>query len=152
MMASACSKTAFATSVISARVGRGLLIIDSSIWVATMTGFPSRMHCFTIRRWMMGSSSIGHSIPKSPRAIIMMSAPSIISSIDRTANWSSIFAIIRALLSFLARTARSSSRSLFCRTKLSAIKSTPSSAPSEISARSFSVSGGRFTCTPGKLT
>ena len=41
MIASACSKTALATSVISARVGNGFVIIDSSIWVATMTGLPS---------------------------------------------------------------------------------------------------------------
>ena len=69
MMASACSKTAFATSVTSARVGSGFSIIDSSIWVATMTGLPIRRQRFTIRRWMIGSSSIGHSIPRSPRAI-----------------------------------------------------------------------------------
>ena len=33
------SSTAFATSDASARVGRELVIIESSIWVATMTGF-----------------------------------------------------------------------------------------------------------------
>ena len=40
--ASAPSSTALATSEASARVGRGVEIIDSSIWVATMTGFALR--------------------------------------------------------------------------------------------------------------
>ena len=43
IVASAPSKTAFATSVISARVGSGLPIIDSSICVAQMTNFPARL-------------------------------------------------------------------------------------------------------------
>ncbi len=34
------SKTAFATSDTSARVGLGDVVIDSSIWVAVMTGRP----------------------------------------------------------------------------------------------------------------
>ena len=40
--ASAPSKIAVATSETSARVGTGLLIIDSSICVATTTGLPAR--------------------------------------------------------------------------------------------------------------
>ena len=40
--ASAPSKMAVATSDTSARVGTGLVIIDSSIWVATTTGLPAR--------------------------------------------------------------------------------------------------------------
>ena len=40
IMADVPSKTALATSVISARVGVGLVIIDSSIWVAVMTILP----------------------------------------------------------------------------------------------------------------
>ncbi len=47
--ASAPSKTALATSEDSARVGRGRSIIDSSIWVATMTGLPSRRPASMIR-------------------------------------------------------------------------------------------------------
>ena len=42
MTASAPSRTALATSEVSARVGTGLWIIDSSICVATMTGFAMR--------------------------------------------------------------------------------------------------------------
>ena len=38
MIASAPSRTALAQSLASARVGREFSIIDSSIWVATMTG------------------------------------------------------------------------------------------------------------------
>ena len=151
MTASACSKTAFATSVISARVGIGLVIIDSSMCVATTTGLPKRMQCFTIRRWMMGSSSIGISMPRSPRAIMTASAAAIISSICLTADWSSILTTIKALLFFCARKSRSSSRSLFCRAKLSPTKSTPSWTPSVRSTISFLVNGGRFTCTPGRL-
>ena len=37
------SSTALATSVASARVGRGFLIIESSIWVAVMTGLPAKL-------------------------------------------------------------------------------------------------------------
>ena len=35
------SKTALATSLISARVGRGLRIMESSIWVAVTTFLPA---------------------------------------------------------------------------------------------------------------
>ena len=38
------SSTALATSVASARVGRGFLHIDSSICVAVMTGLPAMLH------------------------------------------------------------------------------------------------------------
>jgi hypothetical protein len=48
--ASVPSRIALATSDASARVGRGAWTIDSSIWVAVITGFPcklaSRMICF----------------------------------------------------------------------------------------------------------
>jgi len=40
MTQSVPSSTAFATSVASARVGRGFLIMLSNIWVAVMTGLP----------------------------------------------------------------------------------------------------------------
>ena len=50
MTASAPSRTAAATSVTSARVGRGMRIIESSICVATMTGLPTALHLATIMR------------------------------------------------------------------------------------------------------
>ena len=49
--ASAPSSTALATSDASARVGRGAEIIDSSIWVATMTGLAWTRARSTIRFW-----------------------------------------------------------------------------------------------------
>ena len=44
MTQSAPSKTALATSLASARVGLGLETMDSSIWVAQMTGLPFKLH------------------------------------------------------------------------------------------------------------
>ncbi len=41
MTQSVPSRMAFATSVDSARVGRLFSVIDSSIWVAVITGFPN---------------------------------------------------------------------------------------------------------------
>src|SRR5436190_6056008 len=81
---------------------------------------------------MIGNSSIGHSIPRSPRAIRMTSAAAIISSISRTALWLSIFATTCAVLPDFCRTCRNSSRSSFLRAKLSTTKSTPSSTPSHV--------------------
>merc|ERR1719183_1019331 len=43
MTQSVPSRTALATSEHSARVGRGLTIMDSSICVAVMTGFPAML-------------------------------------------------------------------------------------------------------------
>ncbi|GER49458.1 C2H2 and C2HC zinc fingers superfamily protein [Striga asiatica] len=63
------SRTAFATSVASARVGRGALTIDSSICVAVTTGFP----CLNI-------FSIGISIPRSPLATMNASELAMMSS------------------------------------------------------------------------
>ena len=48
MTASTPSYTAFATSVISALVGRGFEIMDSSICVAQMTNLPAMLHLVTI--------------------------------------------------------------------------------------------------------
>ena len=50
MIASVPSKMAFATSLASARVGRGFKIMLSSICVAVMTGLPASWH-FPIRRF-----------------------------------------------------------------------------------------------------
>ena len=49
--ASAPSITALATSETSARVGRGFFTIDSSIWVAQITGVPARLHFWIIIFW-----------------------------------------------------------------------------------------------------
>ena len=60
MTQSARSKTALAPSVISARVGTGWVIIDSSLGVAMSTGLPrANAGDLTARRWMTGSSVEG---------------------------------------------------------------------------------------------
>src|SRR5436305_1665803 len=85
MTASAPSYTAVATSEASARVGVGAVIIDSSIWVATMTGFPANRQAWMICFCTLGTSSGGISTPRSPRATIKASARSMISSRRRIA-------------------------------------------------------------------
>src|SRR5689334_16407781 len=51
MTASVPSSTALATSLASARVGRGTWIILCSIWVAVMTGTPARKQLWIIFFW-----------------------------------------------------------------------------------------------------
>ena len=70
---------ALATSVISARVGRGFSIMESSIWVAVITGFPAATHWAIIFFWMAGISVKSISTPMSPRATMMPSAAARIS-------------------------------------------------------------------------
>ena len=76
MMASAPSKIAVDTSDTSARVGTGLVIMDSSIWVATTTGLPARRADRVICFCSPGTFSSGISTPRSPRATISASARS----------------------------------------------------------------------------
>ena len=80
MTQSVPSRMAFATSVASARVGKRLLAIDSSICVAVMTGLPARfafaISCFC----KVAIDSIGTSTPRSPRATMMPSLAARISS------------------------------------------------------------------------
>ena len=72
--ASVPSKIALATSVASARVGRGDETIESSIWVAVIDGRASWPASFSNRFCAIGTSSIGSSMPRSPRATITQSA------------------------------------------------------------------------------
>ena len=97
MTASAPSSTAFATSEVSARVGTGLEIIDSSICVATMTGFATRRASSTARFCTIGTASSGSSTPRSPRATMMASNASMISSRLSTACGFSILAMTGTL-------------------------------------------------------
>ena len=97
MTASAPSRTAFATSEVSARVGTGLEIIDSSICVATMTGLAMRRASSTACFCTIGTASSGSSTPRSPRATMMPSKASMISSRASTACGFSIFAMTGTL-------------------------------------------------------
>ena len=74
MTASVPSRIAFATSDTSARVGRGLWIIDSSICVAVITGTRCSCDSRISRFCTSGTSSNGSSTPRSPRATMMPSA------------------------------------------------------------------------------
>ena len=62
--ASVPSRIALATSLASARVGRGCVIIDSSICVAVITGRPSRLQSAMMRFCAYGTSSNGSSTPE----------------------------------------------------------------------------------------
>ena len=57
MTASVPSRMALATSDASARVGRGLCTMDSSIWVAVITGRARRLARAMRRFWASGTSS-----------------------------------------------------------------------------------------------
>src|SRR5574341_1224258 len=151
MTASVPSKMALATSEASARVGRGFSIMDSSIWVAVMTGLRQsaarRMTCF----WMMGTFSGATSTPRSPRATITPSATSRISSRCSMAWGFSSLAITgtpawRAAMSRLASRTPSA-----VRTKETATRSTPCFRPNSRSSWSFSVTAGTRTTAPGRL-
>ena len=152
MIASVPSKMALATSLASARVGRGFWIIDSSIWVAVITGLPKSLHFSIIIFWSTGTSSAGISTPRSPRATMRPSATSKISSMFLTPSAFSIFAMI--LISFCSdsRIRRMATMSLPRCIKDAATKSTPCWQPKRKSASSCSDTGGKLSATPGTAT
>ena len=88
------SRIALATSFTSALVGLGFLIIESSIWVAVITTFPTALHLSIIIFWATGTSSTGISTPRSPLATMIPSDSSRISSKLSTPSWFSILEII----------------------------------------------------------
>ena len=108
--------------------------IDSSIWVAVIVGFARRPATARMRFWTSGTSSIGSSMPRSPRAIMMPSAASTISSPLAAACGFSILAISGTSRPRAARCSRTGSRSSRRRTNESAKKSSPISSPASISA------------------
>mmetsp|Transcript_16021 Transcript_16021/g.47546 ORF Transcript_16021/g.47546 Transcript_16021/m.47546 type:complete len:244 (-) Transcript_16021:2588-3319(-) len=97
MMASAASSTALATSVISARVGRGFVFIDSRQWRATTHGFPATLHFVRMSDCASATLSGAMSIPRVPRASMMPSDSSMMSSNARRPSAVSIFAMMRVL-------------------------------------------------------
>ena len=151
MTASAPSSTALAQSEASARVGRGLSIMDSSTWVATMTGLAQRRASSMARFCTIGTSSSGSSTPRSPRATMMASKASMISWSCSTACGFSILAITgtrRPSSSMISWTRLMSEAS---RTKDRATMSTPRRMAQRRSSSSFSLSAGTLTATPGRL-
>src|ERR1700760_3256316 len=90
--ASVPSRIALATSVASARVGRDELTIESSICVAVIEGRASCPGIRSSRFWTIGTSWIGSSIPRSPRATITVSAARMIASASWTAWGFSVLA------------------------------------------------------------
>ena len=127
---------ALATSVISARVGRGFSIMESSIWVAVITGLPAATHWAIMSFWMMGISVKSISTPMSPRATMTPSATDRISPRLETPSWFSILAMIWMEESASSSRRRISRTSSAVRTKLAAMKSKPCSTPKRMSSRS----------------
>lgn len=80
MVASVRSSTALVISATSARVGLGLLSMDSSICVAQMTYLPASMVLPMIYFCASTTFSMGSSMPRSPRATMMPSECWMISS------------------------------------------------------------------------
>jgi len=68
------------------------MVMESSIWVAVITGVFNSQHSSMIRSWMRGTRAAGSSTPMSPRAIMMASATSTISRMFWTASGFSILA------------------------------------------------------------
>mmetsp|Transcript_40492 Transcript_40492/g.106845 ORF Transcript_40492/g.106845 Transcript_40492/m.106845 type:complete len:234 (+) Transcript_40492:1415-2116(+) len=155
MTQSAPSRIAFATSLTSARVGRGLCVIESSICVAQMTGLPAMLHLAIIIFCARKTFSAGISMPRSPRATITPSVSARISSKLRIPSWFSIFEMIRTRAptsgSAATRHARTSRTSDALRMKDAKTMSTFSPTPHARSALSFSDSAGRSTSTSGRL-
>ncbi len=117
-----------------------------------MTTFPCALVASMQRFWMSGTFSAPSSTPRSPRATMMPSAASMIASRQSIASGFSILAMIGMCLpSLRVASLTASSTSAGWRTNDSAMKSTPTSRPTKRSRRSFSVSAGAETFTPGRL-
>ena len=149
--ASAPSSTALAASEASARVGRLFSIIDSSTWVATMTGLARRRAISHARFCTSGTSSSGISTPRSPRATITPSKARMISSRFSTACGFSILAMTGSRSPSSSMIACTSRMSSAVRTNDSAIMSTRIRSAQRRSALSFSDIAGTDTATPGRL-
>mmetsp|Transcript_16021 Transcript_16021/g.47544 ORF Transcript_16021/g.47544 Transcript_16021/m.47544 type:complete len:378 (-) Transcript_16021:455-1588(-) len=153
MTASVPSKQALATSVISARVGRGLLIIDSSICVAVTMNLPAMLALVIIIFCASGTFSTGISMPRSPRATMM---PSVTSRISSKLSSPAAFSILEMILTWWppasSSTRRMNSTSALLCTNDAATKSILCLAAKFCrSLMSFSVSTGMSTLTPGRL-
>mmetsp|Transcript_31744 Transcript_31744/g.67548 ORF Transcript_31744/g.67548 Transcript_31744/m.67548 type:complete len:298 (-) Transcript_31744:916-1809(-) len=151
--ASQPSRIAFATSLHSARVGVGLEIMDSSICVATITGFPAARAELIMSFCTKGTSSGFISTPRSPRATITPSDTLRIRSRSCTAEGFSIFArSLGRIPPIEATNSRSSIMSSCFWTKERAIQSTSLRQANSMSARSFGVMGEIASTTSGVFT
>mmetsp|Transcript_142 Transcript_142/g.539 ORF Transcript_142/g.539 Transcript_142/m.539 type:complete len:313 (+) Transcript_142:560-1498(+) len=157
MTQSAPSSTALATSLTSARVGRGLYVIDSSICVAQMTGLPTMLHLAMSFFCAMTTFSAGISTPRSPRATMMPSEASMMASMLATPWWFSILLMMSGTCTsspagrLSCSTWRTSRTCAALRMKEAKTKSHCCCAAMARSARSFSETAGRSTSTPGRL-
>ena len=122
----------------------------SSICVAVITGTPTSTQWRMIRFCRCGTSSSGHSIPRSPRATITASASAAISSSAATAGSVSILATRWGRCGSTA--SRTFARSAAARTNETARKSTPSAAMIFASRRSSSVGVCRRRRSAGMWT
>ena len=148
MTASVPSRMAFATSVTSARVGRMLSVIETSICVAVITGRPKMFAIWMICFCTAGTSSIGVWTPRSPRAIITPSVSRRISSMFASASCRSIFAITRMV--FPAWAACSRARRISSARSMNDIPnvSIPSERPKSMHSRSRLVTALSATIPP----
>ncbi len=95
--ASVPSSTALATSLTSARVGTGLTIIDSIIWVAVITTLSISRASLIMRFCSAGTAALPTSTARSPRATMMPSLAFRMASSTGIASLRSILAIIPGL-------------------------------------------------------
>jgi hypothetical protein len=142
-----------ATSVTSARVGREARTIVESIWVAVIAGFDARPASAMRRFCVPGTSSIGSSTPRSPRAIMIpLSAASTISAARSTACGFSILAIKGMSAPASRMIERTASRSSGRRTNETASRSISRSQAKWIQASSALPVSGSAVSAPGRLT
>ncbi len=152
MTASVESKIAFATSLASARVGRGAATIDCSIWVAVITGRPRARASAMARFCQIGTCAAGISTPRSPRATMTASLTSRISSSRSSASRFSSLATSNWSPPRASTRRRSSAMSSGLRTNERATMSTSSSRPKASSSSSRGVRAGTGRCESGRFT
>ena len=143
---------ALATSVASARVGRGLWIMESSIWVAVITVLFWSWHLRMILFCTRGISSVGSCTPRSPRATMMPSATRMIMSMFSTPSRSSILAMMCIRDPSARRIWRISRMSSGLRTNEAATKSMSFFTAKRRFSTSFSVTAGRRLLMPMMFT
>ena len=117
-----------------------------------MTGLPRSSARRMMRFCRSGTSAAPISTPRSPRATITPCVSARISSSAAIASAFSILAMTYACEPRASMSVRSAWTSDAERTNDSATKSTPSSSANSRSSRSFRVSDGMGSGTPGRLT